>query len=125
MLGKGKNQILSVIRSGKVLINSITDPMFITDKNLIIRFINDQALNAMGYSRDEVIGKMTCADLCRTPVCRTANCTIKNCMQFKKPITAYTIAEKQEYRPSGKRIHLNAKHIEGVVETVDIVILAA
>lgn len=38
---------------------------------------------------------------------------------------AYKIAEKQDYRPSGKRIHLNARHIEGVVEPVDIVVLAA
>ena len=33
----------------------------------------------MGYGREEVVGKMTCADLCKTPLCGTENCTIKNC----------------------------------------------
>ncbi|MCG8570630.1 MAG: methyl-accepting chemotaxis protein, partial [Spirochaetes bacterium] len=50
------------------------------------------ALNALGYTREEVIGKMTCADICKTPVCGTENCTIKNCIAKKTTIVAETIA---------------------------------
>ena len=47
---------------------------------------------ALGYTKDEVIGKMTCADLCRTPLCNTVDCTIKKCINTKKNVTGSTIA---------------------------------
>ena len=59
--------------------SSMAALVFVTDKNLVITYINDPALKAMGYTREEVVGKMTCADLCKTPLCGTENCTIKNC----------------------------------------------
>jgi PAS domain S-box-containing protein len=75
---------------------SMAAPTFVTDKNLVITRINDAALNAMGYSREEVVGKITCADLCKTPLCGTEDCTIKNCMKTRKPIFGETIATKRD-----------------------------
>ena len=68
------------------IFSSMAASVFVTDKNLVITRINDPALNAMGYSRDEVVGKMTCADLCKTPLCGTENCTIKNFFFAKRQI---------------------------------------
>lgn len=75
------------------VLKSIAAPMFTTDRNLLITSINAPALQAMGYTESEVIGKMTCAQLCRTPVCGTDQCTIKNCMRTSQPIIAETVAE--------------------------------
>ncbi len=77
-------------------LSTLSDPAFRTDTNLIIQNINDAALNVMGYSREEVVGRMTCADLCKTPVCNTADCTIINCMRSKKAIVAETEATTRD-----------------------------
>ena len=76
-------------RSENVL-KSLGAPFYTTDQNLIVTFINDPALKATGYSREEVVGKMTCADLSKTPLCGTANCTIKNCMRTGQTILGET-----------------------------------
>ena len=79
-------------------------PLFVTDRNLIITNINDAALQAMGYSRDEVVGKMSCADFSRTPLCGTADCTIKNCMKTGRSIYGETVARTRE----GKEVPIQA-----------------
>jgi len=86
----------SQLKQWQNIFSSIAAPMFVTDKNLVITYINDAALHAMGYTREEVVGKMTCADLCKTPLCRTDNCTIKNCMKTGKPIFGETVATKRD-----------------------------
>ncbi|UCC98411.1 MAG: PAS domain-containing methyl-accepting chemotaxis protein [Phycisphaerales bacterium] len=86
----------SQVKQWENIFSSMAAPMFVTDKNLVITRINDTALNAMGYTREEVVGKMTCADLCKTPLCGTDNCTIKNCMKTGKPIFGETVATKRD-----------------------------
>ena len=78
------------------IFTSMAAPMFVTDKNLVITYVNDAALNAMGYSREEVVGKITCGEFCKTPLCGTADCTIKNCMKTGHPIYGETIATKRD-----------------------------
>jgi PAS domain S-box-containing protein len=80
------------------ILKSVGAPMFVTDKDLVIQSANDVILSALGYSRDEVIGKMTCADLCKTEVCGTQNCTIKNCMRTKEIITGEVEATTRDGR---------------------------
>jgi PAS domain S-box-containing protein len=86
------------------ILGSIAAPMYVVDTNLVITSINDPALNAMGYTRDEVVGKMTCGDLCKTPICGTDKCTIKNCMKTGESITAETVATNR----AGKKIPVQA-----------------
>ncbi|MCG8569433.1 MAG: PAS domain-containing protein, partial [Spirochaetes bacterium] len=88
-----QKNIKKVIKSSKEFIHGMTDPLFITDKNLVIHYINDSALQALGYQSEEVVGKMTCADLCKTPLCGTNNCTLKNCFSSKKSLTGTTVAK--------------------------------
>jgi len=89
-LAKG---VANAMAKSEALVKYNADAVFMTDENLVIQNINDNALKAMGYSRDEVVGKMTCADLCKTPVCNTDACTIKNCMKTKSDIVTTTIAK--------------------------------
>ena len=78
------------------ILKSVAAPMFVTDLDLTIRSINDPALKAMGYLREDVVGKMTCGQLCKTPLCGTENCTIKNCMRSGQPIIGETMAETRQ-----------------------------
>ncbi len=90
----GKN-VKSVIRQSKDFIDRLTDPLFITDTELKVQYINQPALDALGYTAEEVIGKMTCSDMCRTPLCNTTGCTLKQCFSTKKPITGTTVARNK------------------------------
>ncbi len=78
------------------IFSSMAASMFVTDKNLVVTRINDTALKTMGYNREEVVGKMTCAELCKTPLCGTPNCTIKNCMKTGQPVFGETVATKRD-----------------------------
>ncbi len=69
------------------VLRNIGAPMFVADPNLIVTSINDAALNILGYTRQEVEGKMTCGEICKTEKCGTSGCTIKNCMQTGEIIT--------------------------------------
>ncbi len=86
------------------ILSSIAAPMFVVDKDLTITSINDAALRAMGYRRDEVLNKMTCAQLSKTPLCGTANCTLKNCMRTGEAIIGETVAEARD----GRKIPIQA-----------------
>ncbi len=106
-LGDKEEEIIKVRsenRRHESLIAAIAAPMYVVDKDLVISSINDVALNAMGYSRDEVVGKMTCAQLSKTPLCGTANCTLKNCMRTGERIYGETIAETR----SGQKLPIKA-----------------
>ena len=78
------------------ILRSVAAPMFVTNAELVITSINDAALKAMGYLREDVVGRMTCAQLCKTPLCSTENCTIKNCMRTGQPIIGETVAETRQ-----------------------------
>ncbi len=75
---------------------SIAAPMFVVDQDLMVTFISDAALQATGYTREEVVGKMTCAQVAQTPLCGTANCTIKNCMRSGDSITGETVMKRRD-----------------------------
>jgi methyl-accepting chemotaxis protein len=86
------------------ILKSIAAPMFVVDTDLVITSINDPALKAMGYRRDEVVGKMDCARLCKTPLCGTDSCTLKNCMRTGQAIIGETVAETRD----GKKVPVRA-----------------
>lgn len=80
------------------IVRSAAAPIFVVDKDLIITAINDAALNAMGYRREEVVGKMTCAHFSNTPLCNSENCTLKNCMRSGEVIIGETVAQTRDGR---------------------------
>lgn len=91
-------------RHSEAVMKSIAAPMFTVDSNLVITYVNGAALGAMGYGQDEVVGKMTCADLSKTPLCGTANCTLQNCMKSRQTIVGSTVAETR----NGRKVPIKA-----------------
>jgi methyl-accepting chemotaxis protein len=86
------------------IIESIAAPMFVVDRDLLITYANKAALEAMGYRREEVEGKMTCAQFQKTPICGTEKCTIKNCMRTGETVIGETVAETRK----GKTVPIQA-----------------
>jgi len=81
-----------VIEKNRAVLEGMVDPFFVTDKDLKVWYINDAALKALGYTKDEIVGKMTCKDVCNTPICGTEDCTIKHCLSAKQPVVGETVA---------------------------------
>ena len=93
---KLENEIEAVRERAKhseAIVNSMAAPMFVVDRDLMITSINDAALNAMGYRREEVVGRMSCADFSKTPLCGSEKCTLRNCMCTGEVIIGETVAE--------------------------------
>lgn len=101
-------KIKSVIKKSNNFIQSLTNPLFITDNKLIIQYINKYALELLGYTAEEVQGRMTCAELCQTPLCNTDSCTLKKCMNLKTPTTGVTIARTKKGELLPVKAHCNA-----------------
>ncbi len=102
--GKKNGDYKGKIAELENILSSIAAPMFVTDRDLNITRVNDAALEAAGYTREEVVGKMTCADFANTPLCNTKDCTIKNCMRTGEPIEGETVMETRD----GKKIPIAA-----------------
>ena len=62
-------------------------PFFLVDPFLVVTHLNDHMERLTGYSRNEVVGRMTCGDLLNTAECNTCDCTLKQVMEQKKPIS--------------------------------------
>jgi two-component system, NtrC family, sensor kinase len=68
------------------IINNFPMPFFTVDTNLTITYMNDHLERVTGYSREEVLNRMTCAELLRTEQCHTKGCAIKQAMEHRTPI---------------------------------------
>ena len=88
----------------KGIVESIAAPMIVVDRNLLITYVNKAALEAMGYRREEVEGKMTCAQFQKSLICGTEKCTIRNCMQTGRTVIGETVAETR----NGKKVPIQA-----------------
>jgi PAS domain S-box-containing protein len=75
------------------IVKSIAAPMVVVDKEFFVTYVNDAALQTMGYRREEVEGKMTCAQFQKTALCGTADCTLKRCMRTAEVVIGETMAE--------------------------------
>ncbi len=62
-------------------------PFFMVDPFLVVTHINDHMESLTGYSRSEVVGRMTCGELLNTVQCNTCDCVLKQVMERKKPIS--------------------------------------
>ncbi|MFP4459637.1 MAG: cache domain-containing protein, partial [Candidatus Zixiibacteriota bacterium] len=81
------------------MLDSIGAPFFTTDENLVVQSANDSVLKALGYSKDEVVGKMSCADMCKTEVCNTPECTIKKAMASGDIVPGEVTAKTRDGKP--------------------------
>ena len=60
-------------------------PFFMVDPDLVLTYINDRMEKLTGYSRKEVVGRMTCGEVLNTVQCSTCDCVLKQVMEHKKP----------------------------------------
>ena len=62
-------------------------PFFMVDPFLVVTHINEHMEKLTGYTRGEVVGRMTCGELLNTVQCFTCDCVLKQVMEHKKPIS--------------------------------------
>ncbi len=62
-------------------------PFFLVDPFLVVTHLNEHMEKLTGYSRNEVVGRMTCGQLLNTAQCNTCDCILKQVMEQKKPIS--------------------------------------
>jgi two-component system, NtrC family, sensor kinase len=68
------------------VINNFPMPFFTVDTNLTITYMNHHLEILTGYSSGEVVNRMTCAELFRTPYCHTEDCAIRQAIENRAPI---------------------------------------
>jgi two-component system, NtrC family, sensor kinase len=68
------------------VINNFPMPFFTVDTNLTITYMNHHLERLTGYSSTEVVNRMTCAELFRTPHCHTKDCAIHQAIENRAPI---------------------------------------
>ena len=62
-------------------------PFFMVDPFLVVTHLNDHMEQLTGYTRSEVVGRMTCGELLNTVQCHTCECVLKQVMVHKKPFS--------------------------------------
>jgi two-component system NtrC family sensor kinase len=72
-------------------LNSILEnfpmPLFMVAPDLTITYMNERMEKLMGYSREEVVGKLTCKTIINTIQCDTKECVLRQVMEQRKPIS--------------------------------------
>ncbi len=82
---RAKNYILDTIFPS--LISNFPMPFFTVDANMTVTYMNDHLERLTGYSRCEVVNRMTCAQLLRTEHCNTNACTLKQAMESRVSVS--------------------------------------
>ncbi len=97
------NHLMGPISSS--IINNFPMPFFTVNKDLTITYMNHHLERLTGYSKSEVVNRMTCAELLRTDHCHTKRCAIKYAMETMKPLAGlrFTIQDRE-----GRRIPVAA-----------------
>jgi methyl-accepting chemotaxis protein len=86
------------------VITNLSTSALVVDRDFVIRHISDTLLDTLGYERAEVVGKLSCAQINRTPLCGTAECTLHKAMQTHQEQIAHTSAHSRD----GKELAVRA-----------------
>jgi PAS domain S-box-containing protein len=68
------------------ILENFPTPFFLVDPDLTVTHINKRMEQLTGYSRKEVVGRMTCGALLNTDQCGTEDCVLRPVMQRKSPV---------------------------------------
>jgi methyl-accepting chemotaxis protein len=82
------------------VVRGIADPMFIAAPDLTILHMNEACARAVGYSVEEVVGKMKCSQVMRSDICESS-CALKACMRDRHSITGARVTIQDR---AGRRI---------------------
>ena len=72
------------------LLDNFPTPFFTVSRDLVITHMNESLEKLSGYSKDKVIGRMTCASVLSSPHCNTPGCLLKQSMENRNPIAEVT-----------------------------------
>lgn len=79
--------ISSKIATLESLLDNFPTPFFTVSRDLVITHMNEPLEKLSGYTRDRVIGRMTCASVLSSPHCNTPDCLLKQSMENRQPIS--------------------------------------
>jgi two-component system, NtrC family, sensor kinase len=69
------------------ILKNFPTPFFMVDNNLRITEMNSALETLTGYSRQEVVGRKTCAEILCTKLCNTNDCLLRQAMENRLPVT--------------------------------------
>ncbi len=69
------------------ILENFPTPFFMVDPELRVTHINEAMEKLTGYSRSEVVGRMSCGAMLNTVQCHTCECVLKQVMETKKPLS--------------------------------------
>ncbi len=69
------------------ILENFPTPFFMVDPELQVTHINEAMEKLTGYSRSEVVGRMSCGAMLNTVQCNTCECVLKQVMETKKPLS--------------------------------------
>jgi methyl-accepting chemotaxis protein len=109
------DMVNGVIGEGQSLKNSIGDPFFMVGKDLTVKYANEPFLKLLGFTAEEVIGKMKCKDVMKSDIC-DSGCAIKAAMEKNIAFSGVKVNIKNK---GGKIIPISAmaaslKDLKGV-----------
>jgi PAS domain S-box-containing protein len=68
------------------ILDHFPTPFFTVGPDLVVTHMNQRLEELTGYRREEVIGKLSCAQVLNTHQCHTKECVLKQAMEGKLPI---------------------------------------
>jgi len=68
------------------ILDNFPTPFFLVDPDLNITHINERMEKLIGYSREEVVGRMSCGGLLNTAQCGSEACVLRMVMQQKHTV---------------------------------------
>jgi PAS domain S-box-containing protein len=68
------------------VISNFPMPFFTVDRDFTITYVNHHLERLTGFRSSEVVNRMTCAELFRTPQCHTKDCAIQQAIENRTPI---------------------------------------
>jgi len=85
------------------ILENFPTPFFMVDPELQVTHINEAMEKLTGYSRSEVVGRMSCGAMLNTVQCNTCDCVLKQVMEAKKPLSGLRRAVRDR---QGKEIQV-------------------
>ena len=93
MRGSARNERRGTMRS------YVADPFLIVDRDLNVTYINQSCTDLIGYTKEEVIGTMTCRDIFQGDVCEA----IDHCVETGERVEGKRVTVQNR---RGRRIPL-------------------
>ena len=83
----GHEALQKLIAMFDSIINNFPTPFFAVDRDMVITGMNSPMETLTGFSREEAIGRLTCAEVLATSQCHTEECPLRQAMNSGAPVS--------------------------------------